>query len=99
MIYFLSATKIRTESNFFDDETDSIREFDTYTQRSLDKIDFARVTTANEAVITDEKRDRIIAELEKRIRSAKRKKSDESYFIETTESDIESFKEVRYFRQ
>ena len=82
---------------FFDDETDSIREFDTYTQRSLDKIDFARVTTANEAVITDEKRDRIIAELEKRIRSAKRKKSDESYFIETTESDIESFKEVRYF--
>ena len=38
---------------FFDDETDSIREFDTYTQRSLDKIDFARVTTANEAVITD----------------------------------------------
>ena len=55
------------------------------------------MTPANEAVITDEKRDRIIAELEKRIRSAKRKKSDESYFIETTESDIESFKEVRYF--
>ena len=50
------------------------------------------MTPANEAVITDEKRDRIIAELEKRIRSAKRKKSDESYFIETTESDIESFK-------
>ncbi len=84
---------------FFDDETDSIREFDTYTQRSLDKIDFARVTPANEAVITDEKRDRIIAELEKRIRSAKRKRVTKAILSKQPESDIESFKEVRYFRQ
>lgn len=82
---------------FFDDETDSIREFDTYTQRSMDKVENARITPVSETVITDEKRDEIIAELEKRIRSAKRKKSDESRFIETTQSDIESFKEVRYF--
>ncbi|MBQ8301827.1 MAG: hypothetical protein IJX57_07705, partial [Clostridia bacterium] len=82
---------------FFDDETDSIREFDTYTQRSMDKVETARIMPVSETVITDEKRDEIIAELEKRIKSAKRKKSDESRFIESTQSDIESFKEVRYF--
>ncbi|MCH5210617.1 MAG: transcription-repair coupling factor [Oscillospiraceae bacterium] len=82
---------------FFDDETDSIREFDIYTQRSLDRTDRAFIPPVSEAIITDEKRDNIIAELEKRIRSAKRKKSDESVFIETTKADIESLKEVRYF--
>jgi transcription-repair coupling factor (superfamily II helicase) len=82
---------------FFDDETDSIREFDTYTQRSLDKVESARIVPVREAIVTDEKRDKIIAELEKRIRSAKRKKSDESVFIETTKADIESFNETRYF--
>ena len=42
--------------NFFDDENpDSIKRSLTHIlQRSLDKIDFARVTPANEAVITDE---------------------------------------------
>ena len=82
---------------FFDNETDSIREFDTYTQRSLGKVDTACIAPVCEAVITDEKRDEIVAELEKRIRSAKRKKSDETVFIETTKADIESFKETRYF--
>lgn len=82
---------------FFDDETDSIREFDTYTQRSLDKVDEVSIAPVCEALITDEKRDEIIAELEKRIRGAKRKKTDESFFIETTQADIESFKEQRYF--
>lgn len=82
---------------FFDDETDSIREFDTYTQRSLDKVSAARVAPVCEALISDEKRDAIVEELEKRVRSAKRKKDSESIFIETTLSDIESFKETRYF--
>ncbi len=82
---------------FFDDETDSIREFDVMTQRSLGKVGSARVAPVKEAVITDEKRDAIIGEIEKRIRSAKRKKSDESAFIETSKTDIESLKEVRYF--
>lgn len=82
---------------FFDDETDSIREFDTYTQRSLDKVDTAVIAPVCEMVLTDEKRDELIAELEKRIRSAKRKKTDESVFIETTKADIEILKEVRYF--
>ncbi len=82
---------------FFDNETDSIREFDTYTQRSLDKTEKAVIAPVNEAVITDEKRDAIIYELEKRIRGVKRKKTDESMFIETTKADIESFKETRYF--
>ncbi len=82
---------------FFDDETDSIREFDIYTQRSLDKVDSVCIAPVCEALITDQKRDEIIAELEKRIRGAKRKKTDESMFIETTQADIESFSESRYF--
>lgn len=82
---------------FFDDETDSIREFDIMTQRSLSKVESARVAPVKEAVITDDKRDAIIGEIEKRIRSAKRKKSDESAFIETSKADIESLREVRYF--
>ncbi|MCC8160838.1 MAG: transcription-repair coupling factor [Oscillospiraceae bacterium] len=82
---------------FFDDETDSIREFDAYTQRSLGKVNTASAAPVREAVVTDEKLEKITAELEKRIQSAKRKKSDESMYIETTRADIESFKEVRYF--
>ena len=82
---------------FFDDETDSIREFDVYTQRSLDKVETAVVSPVGEITLTDEKRDALIAELEKRIRGAKRKKSDETTFIETTNADIESLRETRYF--
>lgn len=82
---------------FFDDETDSIREFDAYTQRSMDKKPFARITPVREVVVTNEKRDALLSELEKRVKSAKRKKSDESVFIETTLSDMESLKELRYF--
>ncbi|MBQ3462653.1 MAG: hypothetical protein IJH36_05985, partial [Clostridia bacterium] len=82
---------------FFDDETDSIREFDVYTQRSLDKVETAVVSPVGEITLTDEKRDALTAELEKRIRGAKRKKSDETTFIETTSADIESLKETRYF--
>lgn len=82
---------------FFDDETDSIREFDTYTQRSLDKIDTALVSPVGEIILTDEKRDALIEEIEKRIKSAKRKKSDEGQFIKYCEADLESLRETRYF--
>ena len=82
---------------FFDDETDSIREFDVYTQRSLDKVETAVVSPVGEITLTDKKRDVLIDELQKRIKSAKRKKSDETVFIETTDADIESLKETRYF--
>ena len=34
---------------FFDDETDSIRTFDPYTQRSIEKLSEARIIPATEA--------------------------------------------------
>lgn len=82
---------------FFDDETDSIREFDVYTQRSMDKVERAQITPMREAIITDKKRDAVIAELEARIEGAKRRKTNADVFIEATKSDIESFRELRYF--
>ncbi len=82
---------------FFDDEVDSIREFDVYSQRSLGKTDTVRVMPVREAIITDGKRDMLIAEIEKRVSAAERRKTDESVFIETSRSDIESLRETRYF--
>ena len=82
---------------FFDDEVDSVRRFDAYTQRSLERAEKAVVPPAREIILTDEKRAALIAELEKRVKSAKRKKSDETVFIETTNADIESLNETRYF--
>lgn len=80
---------------FFDDETDSIREFDSYTQRSMERLESAKIIPVAEAIFDKERKEKIVAELEKRIRSAKRKNM--SYFIETTSADIESFNERSYF--
>ncbi len=82
---------------FFDDEVDSVREFDAYTQRSLERTGKAHIAPVCEIILTDEKKDALIAEIEKRIRSAKRKKTDETAFIETSAADVELLKETRYF--
>ncbi len=82
---------------FFDDEIDSVREFDAYTQRSTNAAESVTVPPAREAIMDDEKTAALIAELEKRVRAAKRKKSDETEFINITESDIERLRETRYF--
>lgn len=86
---------IRVE--FFDDETDSVRMFDIYTQRSLEKLESARVIPAVEAVMSREKKTEIVAALEDEVRRAKRRKGDKEEFIKTTEADIESFNERHYF--
>lgn len=82
---------------FFDDETDSIRMFDSYTQRSLDKLERARVIPVVEAILSKEKKAEIVALLEDEIRRAKRRKGDTEEFIKTASSDIESFNERHYF--
>lgn len=82
---------------FFDDETDSVRMFDSYSQRSLDKQEYARIIPATEAIMSAEKRDEVISALRERIKKEKRKKAPSENFIETTEADIESFKERYYF--
>lgn len=82
---------------FFDDETDSIRTFDPYTQRSLEKLNKARVIPVTEAVMSYEKKQEIIEELKKRIKKEKRKKQPNETFIETLDADIELFNERHYF--
>ena len=82
---------------FFDDETDSIRAFDAYSQRSLEKMETARVIPVKEAIITYEKKSAIVEELQKRIKSEQRKKAPDESFIENAKSDIESFNERHYF--
>lgn len=82
---------------FFDDETDSIRTFDPYTQRSLEKFNEARIIPVTEAVMSYEKKQEIIEELKKRIKKEKRKKQPNETFIETLDADIELFNERHYF--
>ncbi len=80
---------------FFDDETDSIRIFDRVSQRSMDKIDSAAVIPVREAILTDEKRDKIAEILKKRMDKAK--KSGGEYYLEVTAAERESLMEKRYF--
>lgn len=82
---------------FFDDETDSIRMFDSYTQRSLEKIDSARIIPVVEAILSKEKKAEIVAALEDEARRAKKRKGNNEEFIKATEADIESFNERHYF--
>lgn len=48
---------------FFDDETDSIRLFDAYSQRSSDKLESVNIIPVTEAVMSYEKKDGIVSEL------------------------------------
>jgi transcription-repair coupling factor (superfamily II helicase) len=52
---------------FFDNETDSIREFDSYTQRSLDKLGNARIIPVSEMLFSSKRRNEISAELKSRL--------------------------------
>ena len=81
---------------FFDNETDSIRLFDRVSQRSLDKLERAEVIPVREAVVDDERRQTVAAELKKRISAAKKRGSDE-YYIETASAELEALTEKRYF--
>ena len=81
---------------FFDDETDSIRLFDRVSQRSLDKTDSADIIPVREAVITDERRGSLAAEIKSRIEKAKKRGGCE-YYIETASAELESLEENRYF--
>lgn len=74
---------------FFDNETDSIREFDILTQRSLDTIDAVKITPCTEVILTDDKRAEIVNILNEAIKKLKRKRSDQSEMIAMLERDIE----------
>lgn len=76
---------------FWGDEVDSVRSFDADTQRTLENIDFVRIVPVTEALYSEKRRDEIILELSRRLKSAKRKGNDA--YINTLESDIEQFRE------
>lgn len=82
---------------FFDNETDSIREFDIMTQRSLDMLDSAVVVPCSEIVLSEEKRLEMMDFLKSAIAKLKRKKSDQSELIKTLENDMERFAENIHF--
>jgi transcription-repair coupling factor (superfamily II helicase) len=82
---------------FFDDETDSIREFDASTQRSMDKLDTMIIAPCVEAVFDDERRLAVIEKLEQTKQKLQRKKSDQQTAIEMLEADIEKLQEQRIF--
>lgn len=89
------ANPIRIE--FWDDEVDSIRTFDTDTQRTIDIIDKIRIIPVSEALYSKERRDEIVLELERRLKSISSKKNINNDYINTLKGDIESFRERYYF--
>lgn len=58
---YYSDYPIRLE--FFDTEIDSVRTFDPASQRTLDRLDSAKITPAGELILDDETRDKLIARL------------------------------------
>lgn len=82
---------------FWDDEVDSIRTFDPYTQRTEENIESVRIIPVSEAIFSRERRDEIVLELERRVKNAKRRKDGAEEYISTLNADIEAFKERYYF--
>jgi len=72
---------------FFDVEIDSIREFDTITQRSIDTLQSVRIIPCSELV--DFSKEDLLRKLQESIKKLKRKKSDTTELIENIEKDIE----------
>lgn len=82
---------------FWDDEVDSIRTFDADTQRTIDIIDKVRIIPVAEALYSPERRDEIVLELERRVKSLSSKKNVNTDYINTLKADIEAFRERYYF--
>ena len=78
---------------FFDNETDSIRIFDRYSQRTLKNELSAHIIPVTELVITDKIRDRVISEIKKRMAED----SENEYFCEISAADIDKLAQQRYF--
>jgi transcription-repair coupling factor (superfamily II helicase) len=97
----VSSSAVRIE--LFDDEVDSIREFDVLTQRSISKIDSAEIFPAREMLVEQERLspayDRIKAELDSRL-SFRRSRKDREYHIRLNEkisSYLEKLRNTIYF--
>ncbi len=79
---------------FFGDEIDSIRWFDTNTQRSTGRVDKVRILPAREMIFDQEKKNKILKAVKNDLSSAGKKNNSLSLKIE---ADMERFKESWYF--
>lgn len=93
-----SSFPVRVE--FFGDTIDTIRSFDLLTQRSVENIDSIRIYPSKEIVLTSEDIDaintKILNELEKRIKTYKKKEVIEN-LKSRTKSNLEKLKNFRSF--
>lgn len=76
---------------FFDIEVDSLRSFDTMTQRSIGNAQKVCIIPCRE--LFDFDKDELLRKLEDEIKKLKRKKTDQSKLIENIQADIEKLKE------
>lgn len=87
----------------FGDEIDSIRKFDTATQRSVDKLDGVRIIPAREVLYPAEKRDAILRRIRDDLKETLGKIGGKSgaehkkHLRDKVESDIERFENEYYF--
>jgi len=78
----------------FGDEVDSIRRFDTNTQRSVDSIKNARIIPARELIYPPEKKESIIKAIREDLAKAGKKNT---ALYQKISADIEKFRENSYF--
>lgn len=75
------------------DEIDSVRTYDAQSQRTLDTAESVRIIPATEVLYSPKRRDELILELKRRVKSAEQKKEDMSEYIRTLNADAEAFAE------
>lgn len=102
--FFTLTSREPVRIELFDDEIDSIRQFDILSQRSTDKANFAEIFPAREIIIESKAVDtaygKISGELDLRLKSIKGKKNRESTerIKEKIGSVLERLKETIYFQ-
>jgi transcription-repair coupling factor (superfamily II helicase) len=87
-----SENAVRLE--FFGDEVDSIRWFDTNTQRSTGRVERIRILPAREMIFDQEKKNKILRAIKNDLSSAGKKNHG---LTQKIEADIERFRESWYF--
>ena len=88
-------TPVRIE--LWDDEIDSIRSFDVESQRAVENIESVRIIPVTEVLYTAKRREEIVLELKRRIKSAERSKADMTEYIKNLNADVEAFNERYHF--
>ncbi len=94
---FTPNSELPCRIEFWDDEVDSIRTFDAYSQRAVENAESMRIIPVTEALFSEERRGEIILELERRVKNAQRRKNVSEEYIQNLSADAEAFREQRRF--